>query len=52
MTFIHKFLPPLHRHHRLRIPCLKGVHVRQDQIAGAVATECFLVFAADDRKSA
>ena len=37
----------LHRHHRLRIAGCQGIHVGEDQVAGAVAAEGVFVFAAD-----
>ena len=41
----------LHSHPRLGIACGQGVHVGQDQLAGAVATEGGFVFPAEDGKS-
>ena len=38
----------LHRHHRLRIPGGKSVHIGEDHLLSAVGAEGSLVFAADD----
>ncbi len=41
-------LDRLNRHHRLRVSGRQGVHVGEDEVAGAVVVEGGFVFFADD----